>query len=82
MLTSTNLQVAGSILSPSDVRLKAAISGLDTRTQLQHLRGTNIVQFTYTQDYLATLTQEQRAALQTPKVSRNSRVLFKDSFIN
>ena len=69
MLTSTNLQVAGSILSPSDVRLKAAISGLDTRTQLQHLRGTNIVQFHYTPDYLATFTQEQRAALQTPQVS-------------
>ena len=68
MLASANLQVAGSILSPSDVRLKAAISGLDTRTQLQHLRGTNIVQFHYTPDYLATFTQEQRAALQTPQV--------------
>ena len=72
MLTNANLQVAGSILSPSDMRLKAAISALDTRTQLRHLRGTNIVQFQYTQDYLATLTQEQRAALQTPQASLNS----------
>ena len=69
MLAGANPQVAGSILSPSDVRLKAAISGLDTRTQLRHLRGTNIVQFHYTPDYLATLTQEQRAALQAPQVS-------------
>ena len=69
VLTSANLQVAGSILSPSDVRLKAAICALDTRTQLQHLRGTNIVQFRYTQDYLDTFTPEQRAALQSPQVS-------------
>ena len=53
-----NIQVAGNILSPSDVRLKQNINRVDTRRQLENMKKIDVVEFKYRPEYLSTFNDE------------------------
>ena len=63
-----NVQVAGNVLSPSDVRLKQGIAALDTRAQLENVQRLEVVEFRYKPEYLATFSAEERAQLAARQV--------------
>ena len=63
-----NIQVAGNVLSPSDVRLKQGIRDVDTKQQLQNLQKIKVVEFNYRPEYLASFSDEEQAALKRRQV--------------
>ena len=63
-----NIQVAGNILSPSDIRLKQNINGIDTKKQLENVQKINVVEFIYTPEYLSGFSESERAALQKRQI--------------
>ena len=63
-----NIQVAGNILSPSDVRLKQNINRVDTKKQLENLKKIDIVEFNYRQEYLATFPEQDRPVMKDKQI--------------
>ena len=63
-----NIQVAGNVLSPSDIRLKQNINGIDTKKQLENVQKINVVEFKYKPEYLSGFSESEKAALQKRQV--------------
>ena len=63
-----NIQVAGNVLSPSDIRLKQNIYGIDTKKQLENVKKINVVEFNYKPEYLSGFSESEIAALQKQQV--------------
>lgn len=63
-----NIQVAGNVLSPSDMRLKQNISGIDTKKQLENVQKIKVVEFKYKPEYLSGFSGSEQAALQKRQI--------------
>ena len=58
-----NIQVAGDILSPSDMRIKKNISPVDTKKQLENLQKIQVVEFQYKPEYLQSFPEQERSVM-------------------
>merc|ERR1719412_3336209 len=58
-----NIQVAGDILSPSDMRIKKNISPVDTKKQLENLQKIQVVEFQYKPEYLQSFPDKERSVM-------------------
>ncbi|POI32320.1 hypothetical protein CIB84_003929, partial [Bambusicola thoracicus] len=55
-----NVKVMGSLMHPSDVRVKEDIQEVDTTEQLKRISRMRLVHYNYTPEFAATLWQEER----------------------
>ena len=63
-----NIQVAGNVLSPSDIRLKQNINSIDTKKQLENVQKINVVEFKYKPEYLSGFSESEKAALEKRQI--------------
>ena len=63
-----NIQVAGNVLSPSDIRLKQNINTIDTKKQLENVQKIKVVEFKYKPEYLSGFSESEKAALEKRQI--------------